>query len=184
MAILEGSGRTGGGGFCPQLSRPQWLHSRRDTAHHTCVCFLRAPGLPEPARHPCPAVPQGPTDAAVATACSGRSPASQLCVQPHGPGLRSLGRCSHLLGRKTRPRAPWDPSGKEALKLVCVIGGVGYLCACVCVCDRQTHSHTHPHTGSLLEISLKGCGRGNTVELGKKLPRRWASWERRHSPEP
>ena len=87
-------------------------------------------------------------------------------------------------GEKDPAQGTWDPSGKEAWKLVRVIGGVGYLCACVCVCDRQTHSHTHPHTGSLLEISLKGCGRGNTVELGKKLPKRWASWERRHSPEP
>lgn len=49
-------------------------------------------------------------------------------------------------GEKDPAQGTWDPSGKEAWKLVRVIGGVGYLCACVCVCDRQTHSLTHTPT--------------------------------------
>ena len=46
-------------------------------------------------------------------------------------------------GEKDPAQGTWDPSGKEALKLVCVIGGVGCVLVCVCVSDRHTHTHTH-----------------------------------------
>lgn len=170
MAILEASGRTWGGGFCPQLSRPRWLVSRRDTPHHTGVCVLGAPGLPGPAGRPCPAVTLGPTDAAVATASRPEPSFPALCAASL-PRASVPGEARPRPGEKDLAQGTWDPSGEEALRLGSVIGRVGYLCACACVTDRRTHTHR----GSLLEISLKGCGRGNTVELGKKLPRRWAS---------
>ena len=127
----------------------------------------------------CPRAPQMPRWLPhVLAGAQPPSPACSLTAQGFGP----WGGALTSWGERPGPGhlGPFWERGSEA--------GVCYrrggLCACVCVCDRQTHSHTHPHTGSLLEISLKGCGRRNTVELGKKLPRRWASWERRHSPEP
>ena len=157
-----------------------WL-SQRHSSSQRCLRPQGA-GAPGASWMSTPAVPLGPTDSAAAMAHPGRSPAPDL----HAASLpRALvpGEARPPPGEKDPAQRTWDPSGEEALRLQSVIGGVGDLCPCVCVCDRQTHSHTH--RGSLLETSsLKGCGRGNTVQLGKKLPRRWASWERRRSPEP
>ncbi|CAI9165765.1 unnamed protein product, partial [Rangifer tarandus platyrhynchus] len=123
MAILEASGRTWGGGFCPQLSRPRWLVSRRDTPHHTGVCVLGAPGLPEPAGRPCPAVPLGPTDAAVATASRPEPSFPALCAASL-PRASVPGEARPRPGEKDLAQGTWDPSGEEALRLGSVIGRV------------------------------------------------------------
>ena len=131
MAILESSG--GPGVEASAHSSPgRGVHSHGDAAHHTRVCFLGAPGLPEPWTS-MPSCAPGPHR------CHGGHPTFQ--PEPSLPALRAAsgprasvpGEVLLPPGEKDPAQGTWDPSGKEALRLVSVIGEVGYLCACVCV---------------------------------------------------